>query len=53
MADPMTVRLIRAVCDALDDEDTPMLLIGIGDREIKLSWDKEARPSTPKGKDDA
>jgi hypothetical protein len=53
MADPMTVRLIRAVCDVLDDGDTPMLLIEVGDREIKLSWGKEPQPSTPRGNDDA
>ena len=52
MADPMTERLVRAVIDALGDEG-PMLMIGIGDRDIKLSWDEEARPSTPKGNDDA
>jgi hypothetical protein len=45
----MTERLIRAVIDALGD-DGPFLLIGIGDQEISLKWDKEP---TPKGNDDA
>lgn len=52
MTDPMTVRLVRAVIDALD-EGSPFLTIGVGDREINLSWGKEPRPSTPKGNDDA
>ena len=53
MADPMTVRLIRAVCDVLDDEDTPMLFIEIGEQQINLSWGKEPRMPTLRGNDDA
>ena len=50
--DSMTVRMIRAVIDALDDEG-PFLTIGIGDQEISLSWGKESRPSISERDDDA
>jgi hypothetical protein len=37
MAAPLTHRLIMAAIDALDDDD-PVLVIGVGEHEIKIGW---------------
>ena len=47
----MTVRLVRAVIDALGD-DSPMLLIGIGEREMSLSWDEDRESGPPETEND-